>query len=213
MDEKIQQALAADETIDITTTGRKSRQPRRIEIWRRQVNGRTYITGTPGTRSWYANLLENPSFTYHLKQSIHADLPAIARFVLSPPERHTLLADPVMVWYHEQGNSVEDLVAGSPLIEVLFASERRNHELAITQLPETTIHATLQSLPPKHELRFYDASHPSPSDPGAYVHIRRRGEGYEMFKGNHGWSSGWKVQTAESLLTYMRQVRQAANDN
>ena len=212
MDEKIRQALATDETIDITTIGRKSGQPRRIEIWRRQVNGRTYITGTPGTRSWYANLLANPSFTYHLKQSIQVDLPAIARFVLKPQERRTLLADPVMAWYHEQGNSVEDLVVGSPLIEVLFASERRNHELAITQLPERTIRAALLTLPAKHELRFYDASHPSPSDPGAYVHIRRQSDGYEMFKGNHGWSSGWKVKTAESLITYMRQVRQAAND-
>ncbi|WP_420641077.1 nitroreductase/quinone reductase family protein [Candidatus Leptofilum sp.] len=207
MNEQLKQALAVDETIDITTIGRKSGQPRRIEIWFRQVNGRTYITGTPGTRSWYANLLANPRFTFHLKQSIRADLPAIARFVLKPDERRTILADPIMRWYHEQDNSVEDLVQGSPLIEVLFVDERRNHELALAHLPEKTVRATLRALPEKHELRFYDASHSSPSDPGAYVQIRRHGEVYEMFKGNHGWSSGWKPETAASILTYMRQCK------
>jgi hypothetical protein len=208
MDAHIQRALATDETIDITTTGRKSGQPRRIEIWFRQVNGSTYITGTPGTRDWYANLLENPSLTFHLKESIQVDLPAIVRFVLKPQERRTILSDASMSWYHEQVNSVEDLVQGSPLIEVLFVDERHDHEIDLAHLPEKTIQATLHTLPDKHELRFYDASHPSPSDPGAYVHIRRQGAGYALFKGNHGWSSGWKPETAESLLAYMLICRQ-----
>lgn len=120
MNDKIRQALAKDETIDITTIGRKSKQPRRIEIWFRQVDDRTYITGTPGPRGWYANLQANPSFTFHLKQSVHADLPARARFVHDPDERRRILSAPVMAWYHSQVNSVDDLVAGSPLIEVLF---------------------------------------------------------------------------------------------
>ncbi|WP_420629218.1 nitroreductase/quinone reductase family protein [Candidatus Leptofilum sp.] len=209
MDERIRQALDTNDTIDITTTGRKSGLPRRIEIWFRRVNGRTYITGTPGTRSWYANLLANPSFTFHLKQTIQADLPAIARFVLKLDERRAILADPAMAWYQAQVRSLEDLVAGSPLIEVLFVDERRNHELAMEHLPpEKTVRATLDGLPEMHELRFYDASHPSPSDPGAYVQIRRRGEGYELFKGNHGWSSGWKPETAASILTYMLKCKQ-----
>ena len=120
MDEKIRQALATDETIDITTMGRKSGHPRRVEIWFKQVNGRTYITGTPGPRDWYANLLENPALIFHLKESVQADLPAQARFVLNPTERHAILSDPVMTWYHEQVDSLEDLVKGSPLIEVIF---------------------------------------------------------------------------------------------
>ncbi len=33
MDKKAKQALAQDQVIDITTIGRKSGQPRRIEIW------------------------------------------------------------------------------------------------------------------------------------------------------------------------------------
>ena len=120
MDEKIRQALATDELIDITTRGRKSGLLRRIEIWFRQVNGRIYITGTPGTRDWYANLLENPDFVFHLKQSVQADLSAHARIIINPAERRAILSDPVMAWYHEQVDSLDELVVGSPLIEVLF---------------------------------------------------------------------------------------------
>lgn len=120
MDEKIQQALATDETIDITTMGRKSGHPQRVEIWFKQVNGHTYITGTPGPRDWYANLLENPNFIFHLKESVQADLPARARFVLNPAERRAILSDPVMAWYQEQVDSLDELFTGSPLIEVIF---------------------------------------------------------------------------------------------
>lgn len=120
MNADVQRALAQDETIDITTIGRKSQQPRRIEIWFRRVDGRTYITGTPGPRDWYANLQANPSFIFHLKETIQADLPARARFVDEPAERRRILSDPAMAWYHEQVKSIDDLVAGSPLVEVLF---------------------------------------------------------------------------------------------
>ena len=120
MDEKIRQALTTDELIDITTRGRKSGLLRRIEIWFRQVNGRIYITGTPGTRDWYANLLENPDFVFHLKQSVQADLSAHARIIINPAERRAILSDPVMAWYHEQVDSLDELVVGSPLIEVIF---------------------------------------------------------------------------------------------
>lgn len=120
MDEKIKHALATDETIDITTMGHKSGKPRRIEIWFKQVDGRIYITGTPGPRDWYANLLENPNFIFHLKESVQADLPARARFVLNPIERRALFSDPAMAWYREQVESLDELLTGSPLIEVIF---------------------------------------------------------------------------------------------
>jgi deazaflavin-dependent oxidoreductase (nitroreductase family) len=120
MDDHIEMALDRDKTIDITTVGRISGQPQRTEIWFKRINGRTYITGTPGPRDWYANMLANPHFTFHLKQSIQADLPARARPVLDEAERRQILADPVMDWYQRQVNSLEDLVAGSPLVEVLF---------------------------------------------------------------------------------------------
>ncbi|MEZ4707325.1 MAG: nitroreductase family deazaflavin-dependent oxidoreductase [Caldilineaceae bacterium] len=116
----IQQALDADETIDITTTGRQSGQPRRIEIWFRRVDGRTYITGTPGPRDWFANMQANPRFVFHLKQSVRADLPATARVITDAAERRRILADPVMRWYQQQVGSLDELVAGSPLVEVIF---------------------------------------------------------------------------------------------
>ena len=56
MDAVAQEALASDQTIDITTIGRRSGAPRRIETWFHRVNGRVYLTGTPGRRDWYANL-------------------------------------------------------------------------------------------------------------------------------------------------------------
>ena len=117
---EVLRALETDDTIDITTTGRRSGQPRRIEIWFRRVDGRTYITGTPGPRDWYANLMADPHFTFHLKQSVEADLPAKAVPITDRSERLRILSDPVMAWYHGQVESVAALVAGSPLIEVVF---------------------------------------------------------------------------------------------
>lgn len=131
IDDKIRRALQTDDTIDITTIGRKSGQPRRIEIWFRQVDGRIYITGTPGTRDWYANLLHNPHFTFHLKESVYVDLPAQAQFINDIDERRRILSAPEMVWYQHQVSSVEDLVAGSPLVEVLF-DRRASDELIAT---------------------------------------------------------------------------------
>lgn len=120
MNEVIQAALETDETIDITTIGRKSGKPSRIEMWFRRVNGRTYLTGTPGKRDWYANLMANPRFIFHLKQTVQADLRAQAVPITDESERRNVLSDPSMAWYHSQVNSVEDLVEGSPLVEVHF---------------------------------------------------------------------------------------------
>jgi hypothetical protein len=47
MDDAIKQALERDLTIDITTTGRKTGQPRRIEIWFHNLDGDLYRTGLP----------------------------------------------------------------------------------------------------------------------------------------------------------------------
>ena len=78
MDERVQHALARDRTIDITTRGRKTGALHRIEIWFHHIDGHIYITGAPGRRDWYANVLAHPEFTFHLKQSTKADLPARA---------------------------------------------------------------------------------------------------------------------------------------
>lgn len=120
MNEQIQHALENDSVIDITTIGRKSGEPRRIEMWHRVVDGRVYITGTPGPRDWYANMVANHDFTFHLKQSVEADLAATARPITDADERKRVLSAPCMSWYHGQVNSLDELVAGSPLVEVTF---------------------------------------------------------------------------------------------
>src|SRR5215211_6597423 len=75
MDDHVRDALANDRTIDITTMGRTSGLPRRIETWFYRVDDEIYLTGLPGRRDWYANLLANPDFTFHLKQSLWPTFP------------------------------------------------------------------------------------------------------------------------------------------
>lgn len=118
MDEQIKRALEKDQTIDITTRGRKTGTLRRIEIWYHNVNGHVYISGLPGKRGWYANLVANPEFTFHLKQSIQADLPARATPITDEARRREIMSH-IM---HATGHSAEldKWVQDSPLVEVSF---------------------------------------------------------------------------------------------
>lgn len=116
MDEQVKQALERDRTIDITTFGRKTGLPRRIEIWFHNLEGCLYITGLPGSRDWYANLVANPAFTFHLKESVQADLPARATPIVDEAQRRDILA-------RITGNlggqrDLEAWVKDSPLVEV-----------------------------------------------------------------------------------------------
>ena len=119
MDETVERALENDRTVDITTTGRRSREPRRIEIWRYRYDGRTFLSGSPGTRDWYANLLAKPEFTFHLKGSAQADLPAVARPITDEEERRGVTAGILEDLGRGSGN-LEDWVESSPLVEVEF---------------------------------------------------------------------------------------------
>jgi deazaflavin-dependent oxidoreductase (nitroreductase family) len=117
MDEQVQHALEHDHLIDITTGGRKTGQPRRIEIRFHNIEGHLYITGRPPRpRDWYANLLAHPQFTFHLKQSVRADLPARATSILDHSRRRTILAA-----IHRKLGRYQDLdawVESSPLVAV-----------------------------------------------------------------------------------------------
>ncbi|MFC9946760.1 nitroreductase family deazaflavin-dependent oxidoreductase [Streptomyces pratensis] len=81
--------------IDITTTGRRTGRPRRIEIFFYRASGRTYLcSGTSGRpTSWYANLLAHPYFTFHLKHGVRADLRARAVPVTDEEERRRVLTE------------------------------------------------------------------------------------------------------------------------
>ncbi|MSQ11770.1 MAG: DUF385 domain-containing protein [Dehalococcoidia bacterium] len=119
MNEQTVAALKRDRLIDITTTGRKTGQPRRIELSFAILSGKLYLTGRPGPRGWYANLLANPSFTLHLKQSAKLDLPATATPILDPEQRRTLLTEyQAKLPRLAPRIDVEDWVAQSPLVEV-----------------------------------------------------------------------------------------------
>ena len=119
MDGEIREALLKGGVIDITTTGRKSGQPRRIEIAFHSFDGRYYISGfpRPQKRSWLANLETNPSFTFHLKQDLPADLPALARPISDPTERRQVLEMVARGW---DRTDIDEMVRYSPLIEVTF---------------------------------------------------------------------------------------------
>jgi deazaflavin-dependent oxidoreductase (nitroreductase family) len=121
MDTRIVQALSQDGIIDITTVGRKTKQPRRIEIWFHNVDGRVFLTGLPGRRSWYANLLANPDFTFHLKRSVRADLAARATPIVDKSARREVLSKIL-----KKSGSSRDLEAWmerSPLVEVTVRVE------------------------------------------------------------------------------------------
>jgi deazaflavin-dependent oxidoreductase (nitroreductase family) len=112
----IRRVLRHGHTIDITTAGRRSGEPRRIEIVFHTFDGRLYISGMPSprTRAWLHNLRANPRFTFHLKQLLKADLPATAREITDPDERREVLTKVARVWRRE----VEPMERFSPLVEV-----------------------------------------------------------------------------------------------
>ena len=119
--ESLRSALGRGGTIDITTTGRRSGKPRRIEIVFHNIDGRIYISGIPSRqkRSWLSNLEAHPDFTFHLKGRLKADLPATARVIVDEAERRAVLAGVARNWGR---NDLETMVRYSPLVEVTFDS-------------------------------------------------------------------------------------------
>jgi deazaflavin-dependent oxidoreductase (nitroreductase family) len=115
MDDRIRRGLSRGHLIDITTTGRRTGRPRRIEVVFHNFGGRIYISGMPGPRAWYANLVANPSFTFHLKGPVKADLPATARAITDPDERRRVFGDIVKVWRNQ---NIDIMASRSPLVEV-----------------------------------------------------------------------------------------------
>lgn len=120
MDDAVRKALDDDLTVDITTIGARTGQPRRLEIWLLGIDGRHFITGTPGPRSWLANLRRDPRLRVHLKQQLHAEVPAVAREVTDEATRRHVLGHARAAWYRDQA-PLEELVALSPMVELTFA--------------------------------------------------------------------------------------------
>lgn len=119
-DPAIEGALRHGHLVDITTIGRRTGEPRRIELVFHNLGGRIFITGRPGwkQRDWIANLTAEPRFTFHLKGPVTADLHARARVITDADERARLI--PVIVAQAGWPYDVSDMIETSPLIEVAF---------------------------------------------------------------------------------------------
>jgi deazaflavin-dependent oxidoreductase (nitroreductase family) len=115
----VRDELSDDPTVDITTTGRRSGLPRRIEIWMLDVEGRFFVTGTPGRRDWMANLSADPTLVVHLKRHAHVDLAAHTTPVDDPATRRAVLEHLSATWYRTQ-EPLDVLVATAPMVEVVF---------------------------------------------------------------------------------------------
>ena len=118
MDPRTIAALDRGQTIDLTTTGRRSGEQRRIEIVFHNIEGRVVISGIPSrrTRGWLHNVRSNPAVTLHFKGAdAPADVQGTAREVTDPADRRHLLEQVARNW---RRTDVEIMEQYSPLIEV-----------------------------------------------------------------------------------------------
>ncbi len=109
--------LAAEMTVEITTYGRKSGLPRRIEIWWFRVEGRFIITGTTGRRDWLANVRSDPRMIVHVNG---LDIAATVSEVTDPEFRHTVLTMPTTSWYRSE-EELGLLISSAPMVELHFS--------------------------------------------------------------------------------------------
>jgi deazaflavin-dependent oxidoreductase (nitroreductase family) len=122
MDNDVNKALHRSQLIDLTTTGRRSGLPRRIEIFLHDEDGVLFITGMPRrdrTRDWIHNITTDPHVIVHLKQGIEADVPATARVITDPHEARPLIEAAARRWRRDD---VDDMIAHSPLIVLTATS-------------------------------------------------------------------------------------------
>jgi deazaflavin-dependent oxidoreductase (nitroreductase family) len=136
MNDEVRAALEIDRstpmqgrTIDITTTGRRSGEPRRLETVFYRFGDAIYLSGLPGQRprAWLLNLEAQPRFTFHLKHDVVADLPATATIVTDPAQRRRVMTPFVEDFNARNGPGsgwgdavLDDWVARSPLVRVSF---------------------------------------------------------------------------------------------
>ena len=91
---------------------------------------RGYLTGMPGPRGWYANLRAHPRFTVHVKHGVTADLPATAAPVDEQARRRVITAvldlqnRPEIAARVGRRQDLDDWLARSPLVEIVFDDER-----------------------------------------------------------------------------------------
>jgi len=133
MDERVRQALAIDRsssawdrTVDITTIGARTGRQRRIEVFFYRAFETCYLSST-ARRDWYANLVADPRFTFHLKHGVRADLDATAIPITDQKTRRRVFEDivadlnqPSNPGRIRQPTMLQDWMAGSPLARIVF---------------------------------------------------------------------------------------------
>ena len=116
MNENIRTALHRSQVIDLTTTGRRTGRPRRIEIFLHEQDGRLFISGMPRadrTRDWIHNITADPYVVVHLKRTVSADIPMTARVVTDLAERRPFIEAAARRWGR---TDVDEMLQHSPLI-------------------------------------------------------------------------------------------------
>jgi hypothetical protein len=85
------------------------------------VDGRFFITGTPGRRDWLANLRANSALVVHLHAQPPADVAAHAFEVIDEPTRLLVIGHVTAGWYRSQ-STPDELLANAPMVEVMFGA-------------------------------------------------------------------------------------------
>lgn len=121
MDAKVRDFLDSGGITDITTIGRSTGEPRRIEIRIHNIDGEIYITGFPGKRSWYANMLSNSHFIIHVKggpgsTGLEADVEGVASDVSAMDRRSDII--PKMVAKANLPGDIGERIRSSVLVHV-----------------------------------------------------------------------------------------------
>lgn len=114
IDSELLAHLASTMTIDLTTYGRRSGEPSRIEIWWFRVEDRFIVTGTPGKRDWYANVLADPRVVVH---TTRGDFAGRAVVIEDAEFRRRFFSHADIGWYRTQLD-LTALVATAPMIEI-----------------------------------------------------------------------------------------------
>ncbi len=118
MDDSVREALHKDTRIEITTTGRKSGEARRIPTGIHNVDGRLFIAGPPGRRSWYANLLSHAELTVHLTQSVGQDVATRASAITDAAGRRQVFTRMQELEERMKERNMEEWIEGSALVEI-----------------------------------------------------------------------------------------------
>ncbi|MCB1247556.1 MAG: nitroreductase family deazaflavin-dependent oxidoreductase [Acidimicrobiia bacterium] len=110
----IVQLLSDTRTVDFTTIGRRSGQPRTVEIWWFHHDGRFVITGTPGRRDWLANVRADARVEVSTPYGVFS---GIATEVTDDSWKQGFFGASASSWYRTQAQ-LDDLVATAPMIEI-----------------------------------------------------------------------------------------------